>query len=153
MSPPQRLCTLAEWSIQHIRDIFEAKDDAHAMGSIEATFAPHMSGSINGTPLTRPLLTKLVLALRQSSPHGLKVQWTEAVGISEDPSTNRNGLLGGSYVIRGIQKTPPGSARPAAYERHKSVQVRIESQKKDTRVDSRRIVSLSFVASDICVAQ
>ena len=32
-------------------------------------------------------------------------------------------MLGGYYVIRNVQKPVPGSAQPALFERHKSVNV------------------------------
>ncbi|KAH0585308.1 hypothetical protein H2248_008549 [Termitomyces sp. 'cryptogamus'] len=142
------LCSLTEWSVRHIRDIFEASTDEQSLRAISTTFAENLDASVNGAPLTREGIKQLVLAMRRSSPRGLNVEWLQAVEASSDPTTNRGGSFGGVYVIRGIQKTVPGSSRPVDFERHKTVTVKIASQSSSLHFDSRRIVNLVFVASD-----
>ena len=86
-------------------------------------------------------------------------------------------MLGGYYVIRNVRKPLPGSSQLALFERHKSVNVecvyaparlllcysifranarcfrarRIKSESPDPTVDSRRIVKLAIVATDVPV--
>ncbi|TRM64314.1 hypothetical protein BD626DRAFT_568082 [Schizophyllum amplum] len=145
-----RLKTLTDWSTAHIRAVFEAASDAAALRAIEDTFAERLEGSVNGAPLSRPHLAQMVLAMRQSAgPRGLRVEWVQAQEVPGD-ATLRDGSLGGMYVIRGIQRATP-SGHPALFERHKTVAVRIESELLDPRIDSRRITSLVFVASDVRV--
>ncbi|KAG5635438.1 hypothetical protein H0H81_011258 [Sphagnurus paluster] len=146
-----RLCSLVEWSVRHIRDVFEAPTDEQSLRAISATFADDVNASVNGAPLSREGISQMVLAMRRSSPDGLKVKWMQAVEAPVDPATNRGGSFGGMYIIRGIRKNLPGSQRPVDFERHKTVTVKIESQSSSVHYDSRRIVSLVFVASDIRV--
>ncbi|KAL1674187.1 hypothetical protein EV122DRAFT_221149 [Schizophyllum commune] len=150
LPPPQpRLGSLTEWSISHIREVFEARSDDDALRAIESTFADHLEGTVNGAPLSRPQVAQMVLAMRRTAPAGLRVEWMQAQEAPRDMSC-RDGSLDGMYVIRGIQRpTPSGS--PASFERHKTVEVRIESQLPDPRLDSRRITSLVFVASEVRV--
>ncbi|KAF8643243.1 hypothetical protein AX16_009132 [Volvariella volvacea WC 439] len=149
-APSTNLCSLSEWSIQHIRDIFEAPSDESALRAISSTFSEDLHASVNGSSLSRDGINQLVLAMRKGSS-GLKVHWQQAVEVPQDPSTNRDGSFGGVYTIRGIQKILPGSIKPIEYERIKTVTVKIESQSSRLDIDSRRIVSLVFVASDIRV--
>lgn len=86
---PQTLSSLSEWSVRHIRDVFEARTDEQSLHAISSTFADHLNASINGAPLSRDGITQLVLAMRGSSPGGLKVQWQQAVEAPSDPMTNR----------------------------------------------------------------
>ncbi|KAJ8464063.1 hypothetical protein ONZ45_g17372 [Pleurotus djamor] len=148
---PTRLSTLSEWSAEHIRDVFEAPSDAMSLQAIENTFAHDLFATINGAPINRDGIKQLVLAMRQGSPHGLKVRWQQAVEVAADASSNRDGSFGGVYIISGIQKQLPGMNKPAEFERHKTVTVRIASQSSDPFVDSRRIVNLTFVANDVRV--
>lgn len=83
------LCSLTEWSIRHIRDIFEASSDEQSLRAISATFAEDLNASVNGAPLTREGIKQMVLAMRESSPRGLNVEWLQAVEASSDPITNR----------------------------------------------------------------
>ncbi|KAF8071815.1 hypothetical protein FPV67DRAFT_1447297 [Lyophyllum atratum] len=142
------LCSLSDWSVRHIRDVFEAPTDEQSLRAISATFADNINASVNGAPLSREGINQLVLAMRRSSAHGLTVHWEQAVEAPSDPATNRGGSFGGVYIIRGIQKTLPGSQKPVEFERHKTVTVKIDSQSPSLYEDSRRIVSLVFVASD-----
>ncbi|RDB25977.1 hypothetical protein Hypma_006724 [Hypsizygus marmoreus] len=143
-----QLCSLSEWSVRHIRDVFEARTDEQSLRAISTTFSDNVQATVNGTPLSREGISQMVLAMRRSSPGGLKVHWRHAVEAPSDPTTNRSGSFGGVYVIRGIQKTLPGSSKAIEFERVKTVTVRIESQSSPLHYDSRRITILSFVASD-----
>ncbi|KAJ6513021.1 hypothetical protein C8R45DRAFT_332259 [Mycena sanguinolenta] len=147
-----QLSSLAEWSIKHIRDVFEAPDDELSLRAIEDTFARTISASLNKTPLDFDGLCALVRAMRHSAaPNGLSVEWRRADSTPDDPG-NRNGLLVGEYRIRGIWRSvTPGSESISEFERHKKVVVRIQSQSHQAGVDSRRIVKLDIVASDIQV--
>ncbi|TFK36660.1 hypothetical protein BDQ12DRAFT_653972 [Crucibulum laeve] len=146
-----RLAGLADWSRQHIRDIFEAPTEEQALKAISSTFSADINASINGSPIKKEDIKNLVLAMRRSSAGGLKVQWQQAVEVPKDPLTNREGSFGGVYVIRGITKMVPGHDKPVEFERHKTVTVKIESLSSDPSYDSRRIVNLVFVASDVRV--
>ncbi|KAG6865797.1 hypothetical protein C0991_011789, partial [Blastosporella zonata] len=117
------LVSLTEWSMRHIRDIFEAPTDEQSLRAISATFADNVDGSVNGMSLNREGINQLVLAMRRSSPAGLMVHWQQAVEASSDPATNRGGSFGGVYIIRGIHKILPGSQNPVEFERHKTVTV------------------------------
>jgi hypothetical protein len=84
----------------------------------------------------------------------------------------QDGSFRGFYVLRGLHMQLPGMISSAEFERHKAVAVRfafpdgldkipglmpsalayrIESQSSDLAIDSRRIVRLAFVASNIRV--
>ncbi|KAF9001586.1 hypothetical protein BDQ17DRAFT_1358473 [Cyathus striatus] len=148
-----QFCSLTEWSQRHIHDIFEASTDEQALAAIAATFTPDVNATINGTPITREHIKQLVLSLRKGSKRGLKVHWQTAVEHPEDPFTNREGSFSGSYIIRGIYKILPGHSTPVEFERRKTVQVRIEAQSPELSIDSRQIVHLAFVASDVRVGR
>lgn len=145
------LCTLTEWSTQHIRDIFEARNDDQALRAIASTFSDNVQVIVNGNPLSRECLIQSVLAMRRSSANGLRVHWQQVVDAPLDPASNRDGSFGGVYTIRGIQKVLPGSDKPIEFERIKSVTTKIESELPTFDIDSRRIVHLVFVASDVRV--
>ncbi|KAK7032284.1 hypothetical protein VNI00_013243 [Paramarasmius palmivorus] len=151
--PKPMLCSLTEWSINHIRDVFEAPSDEEALRAIEQTFSLSVTATLNGSPLPREGIIKLVLSMRQGGRmgggSGLRVNWKHTVEVPADPVTNRDGSFGGVYVITGLRKILPDFNRPVTFSRHKSVNVKIESQSPDTHLDSRRIVSLVFVASDV----
>ncbi|KAJ7593372.1 hypothetical protein C8J56DRAFT_886333 [Mycena floridula] len=144
------LSTLTEWSRQHICDIFEAPSDNDALLAIASTFSATVEGSINGQSLNRAGIEQLVLAMRKnSSPGGLRVHWQETVDVPKDSVTNRNGSFGGIYYISGLQQEVEGNL--ASFERRKVVSVQIESESPDTAQDSRRIVHLVFVATNVRV--
>ncbi|KAJ7928832.1 hypothetical protein B0H13DRAFT_966066 [Mycena leptocephala] len=144
------LSSLAEWSIQRIRDVFETPSDELSRRAIDGTFSRTLKASLNGTALDFDGLCGLVSAMRHSAPNGLKVEWSQA-DDSPDDLGNRNGLLVGEYCIRGIWRSSPDSEQLSEFERHKKVIVRIESQSPQAGVDSRLIVKLDIVASDIPV--
>jgi hypothetical protein len=84
-----RLCSLTDWSIRHISDIFESATDDESLASVEATFIRNVAATINGTPMSRSVLAQRVLALRQSSKSGLRVVWRRTTEVPLDPDTNR----------------------------------------------------------------
>jgi hypothetical protein len=127
--------------MRHIRDIFEAHSEEKCLRAISSTFSDGVNASINGMPLSREGINQLVLAMRRSSAGGLKVHWQQVMEVPRDGVTNRvslvprcdalaiayspqDGSFGGVYVIRGIQKSLPGTQKPVAFERHKTVTVK-----------------------------
>ncbi|KAJ7082238.1 hypothetical protein B0H15DRAFT_912490 [Mycena belliarum] len=146
------LSSLAAWSAQHIRYVFEAPSDELSRCAIDATFSPGLAGSINGAALDFNGLCQLVAAMRASVRGGLEVEWTHAEDVPDD-ALNRDGQLIGAYIIRGIWKRDQGSELLGEYERHKTVDVRIESQSSQLSLDSRLIVRLGVVAIDVPVDQ
>jgi hypothetical protein len=86
----QRLATLTEWSVDHIRSIFEAPTDMHALQAITNTFSDSLSASVNGKPLNRSGVENLVLAMRRAAvAAGLKVDWERTLEVPDDDKTNR----------------------------------------------------------------
>ncbi|RPD59605.1 hypothetical protein L227DRAFT_611830 [Lentinus tigrinus ALCF2SS1-6] len=144
------LSTFYSWSIEHIKNVFEAKSERDCLKALDDTFSQRLEFTFNGSPLPRVGLQKIVLAMLQNSGFCLNVDWLNAVEVPRDGS-NRNGMLGGYYVIRNVKKPLPGTAKLALFERHKSVNVEIESESSDPSVDSRRIVKLAIVATDVPV--
>uniref|UniRef100_A0A0W0EUY7 Uncharacterized protein n=1 Tax=Moniliophthora roreri TaxID=221103 RepID=A0A0W0EUY7_MONRR len=132
MSSKPALCSLTEWSIVHVRNIFEASSDEEALRAIMETFSPTVSATLNGSPLPREGIDKLVLAMRQGGRsdgvgNGLKVHWKHTVEVPINGSTNRDGSFGGVYIISGLKKTSPGSDRPTNFSRHKTVTVNLRT--------------------------
>ncbi|KAJ7476066.1 hypothetical protein FB451DRAFT_1132795 [Mycena latifolia] len=146
------LPSFAAWSAQHIRDVFEAPSAELSRRALGATFSQALTATLNGQPLDFSGLCRLVSSMRASAPGGLKVEWTRADEAPDD-ELNRNGSLTGEYIIRGVWKRAPGSdeLKLREYERHKKVDVRIESQAAELARDSRLIVRLAIVASDVPV--
>lgn len=87
------LSTLTQWSVEHIRDIFEAHSDEQSLRSIANTFADTVVATINGRPLNFLGIQQLVLNMRKSAPNGLKVQWKQTVEVPRDAETKRVGSL------------------------------------------------------------
>ncbi|KAK7690518.1 hypothetical protein QCA50_005616 [Cerrena zonata] len=141
------LPSIYAWSIEHIKHVFEAKTERDCLESIEETFSHHIEISINGKELSRGELQKFVLSMVKSSGFRLNVSWQNAVEVPRDES-NRDGVLGGYYIIRNVRKPSSGSAPSARFERHKFVNVVVESESGSDRIDSRRIVKLSLTAMD-----
>ena len=83
------LCSLSEWSTQHIRDVFEARSEERCLRAIASTFSDSVKANINDMPLSREGINQLVLAMRRSSESGLKVHWQKAIEVPRDPTTNR----------------------------------------------------------------
>ncbi|KAJ7031337.1 hypothetical protein C8F04DRAFT_701969 [Mycena alexandri] len=147
---PKRLSSLADWSAAHIRAVFEALTTEASTRAIVDTFSPRLVASLNGTPLDYTGLCGLVNTMRASAPNGLKVEWASAQETVDDPEM-RNGSLVGEYCIRGIWRSvaDSGPEQRCEFERRKKVVVRIESQSPDAAVDSRLIVKLDILASDV----
>jgi hypothetical protein len=89
VSNTPNLCSLSEWSVRHIRDVFESRSDETSLRAISATFSDKVSATVNGAPLSREGINQMVLAMRRSSPGGLRVQWQQALEAPRDPTTNR----------------------------------------------------------------
>jgi len=142
------LSSLSSWSMQHIKDVFEAPKDADSSRAIDATFSPDIKAMLNGMQLNKDGIRQLVQAMRKASTTGLKVEWLSTVEVPKDPD-NRNGAFGGMYIIRGLKKEVPGMSGFVDFERRKSVNVIIESQSDDPNIDSRKLVNLVFVAADV----
>lgn len=88
-----RLSSLSDWSIHHIRDVFEAPTDEESLRSIAATFSDDVTATLNGAPLSREGINQLVLAMMRGSSHGLRVVWQQAVEVPRDPFTNRVSIV------------------------------------------------------------
>ncbi|KAJ7455273.1 hypothetical protein B0H11DRAFT_2200392 [Mycena galericulata] len=148
---PQAQLSPADWSREHICAVFEAPSEPLAQRARTTAFSPTITAHLNGTALDFPALARLVDAIRASAraPRGLVVEWTRADATPDDPATNRDGSMVGAYIIRGIWKRVGETL--CEFERHKEVQVRIESQADDPAVDSRIIVQLDIVATDVPV--
>ncbi|KAI0091051.1 hypothetical protein BDY19DRAFT_886416 [Irpex rosettiformis] len=142
------LATLHEWSIDHISHVFEAKSEDECLQALDDTFSPHIEFMSNGKQLSPLDLHKFVLSMVITSGFRLKVQWQNALEVPRDAS-NRDGVLGGYYIITNVRKTSPsGTPVPGRFARHKFVNVVIESESDDDTVDSRRIVRLNLTATD-----
>jgi hypothetical protein len=88
-----KLCSLSDWSVRHIRDVFEAHSEEKCLRAIASTFSDGVNASINGKPLSREGINQLVLAMRRSSAGGLKVHWQQAMEVPRDAATNRVSLI------------------------------------------------------------
>ncbi|KDR75970.1 hypothetical protein GALMADRAFT_139735 [Galerina marginata CBS 339.88] len=143
-----QLTSLAQWSQNHIKDIFESPTDEDCVRAIDETFCKNVHAVLNGKPLGLEQIKQSVLAIRKEAHVGLTVEWKHTVEVPAS-SDYRDGSFGGVYFIHGIQRLLTGSQEPAEFVRHKTVTVKIESQSTATDVDSRKIVDLVFVAADI----
>ncbi|KAJ3873861.1 hypothetical protein F5051DRAFT_110576 [Lentinula edodes] len=142
-----KLSTLAQWSEEHMAAIFEAVTEEDALKAITDTFPDDVRATLNGSPLPRPMIDKLVLVMRPGPQGGLKVHWREQAEVPKDPS-HRNGAFGGFYYITGIRKPHPDTGEIVPFIRYKTVTVKIESMSEDLSYDSRKITELVFVGSD-----
>lgn len=135
------LSTIYEWSLQHIRDVFEAKSEDECLRAIDQTFSRNIDFSTNGKQLSQADLRCFVLSMVSSAGYRLKVQWLNALEVPRD-DTNRvslhscilsskgliqsaqDGVLGGYYVISNVRKiSPTGAPLPGRFERHKFINV------------------------------
>ncbi|PPQ63951.1 hypothetical protein CVT24_009125 [Panaeolus cyanescens] len=145
------LTSLTEWSRVHIKSVFAAPTHEDAMRGVQETFAAKVYDSINGVERTNEQLQMMVAGVRKYAAGPLEVQWLNTV---EMPTENgyKSGGFGAYYIIRGLEKVDPRDNKLKPYIRHKSVTVRIESQphlSDDPNVDTRRIVTLGLVATDL----
>ncbi|KIM40655.1 hypothetical protein M413DRAFT_73003 [Hebeloma cylindrosporum] len=144
----KQLTSLTQWSQEHIRAVFESVSDEDSAKAVEHTFSKSINASLNGRQLDYAAIKHLVFSMRKEAPNGLKVKWQQTVDVPCD-STNRDGSFGGVYIIEGIRRVLPDHTTSTEFSRCKAVTVRIESESKNLDVDSRRIVTLVFVARDI----
>lgn len=87
---PLKLSSLAAWSEDHIRAIFEARTDAEADAAIIRTFASHVVATLNGAPITRAHIVGLVRSMRAGATRGgLRVHWRESVEVPRDARSSR----------------------------------------------------------------
>ena len=87
------LCSLSEWSVRHIRDVFEADSEEKCLRAISSTFSDGVKASINDAPLSREGINQLVLAMWRNSSSGLKVHWHQAMEVPRDTATHRVSLI------------------------------------------------------------
>lgn len=80
--------TIYEWSISHIKTVFEAKTEDACLRAIDDTFSHGIEATVNGKPLSRMELQRFVLSMVKLSGYRLNVQWQNAVEVPRD-SSNR----------------------------------------------------------------
>jgi hypothetical protein len=125
--------------MEHINQIFEAPNDEESLRAVDTAFSRSIEASVNGKPIQYQDIQGMVLSLRTNS--NLKVLWQRAQELPDDATTNQvspyidmsiasalkavfqSGKFHGSYIIRGIQRTLPGSNRLVEFERRKTVEV------------------------------
>ena len=78
--------TIYEWSVEHIRDVFEAKSEDECIKALDDTFSQHIDFSTNGKQLSRTDLQRFVLSMVHMSGFRLKVQWQNALEVPRDES-------------------------------------------------------------------
>ncbi|PSS36764.1 hypothetical protein PHLCEN_2v1395 [Hermanssonia centrifuga] len=117
------LPTLYDWSVEHIKNVFEAKSEDECLRAIHATFSQNIDFSTNGKQLCQLDLQRFILSMVSGSGFRLKVQWQNALEVPRD-DTNRDGVLGGYYIINNVRKTSTtGAPTPGRFARHKFVNV------------------------------
>ncbi|KAI0685959.1 hypothetical protein BC835DRAFT_1288927 [Cytidiella melzeri] len=117
------LPTLYQWSIEHIKNVFEAKSEDECQVAIDETFSQGIEFMSNGKQLCRADLQKFVLSMVMASGFRLKVQWQNALEVPRD-SSNRDGVVGGYYIISNVRKTSSSGVPVAGrFARHKFVNV------------------------------
>lgn len=82
------LPTIYEWSVHHIKNVFEAKSEDECIRAIDATFSHNIEFTTNGKQLDRADLQHFVLTMVNASGFRLKVQWQNALEVPRD-ETNR----------------------------------------------------------------
>ncbi|KAJ7859150.1 hypothetical protein B0H14DRAFT_3446786 [Mycena olivaceomarginata] len=142
----KQLSSLTEWSMQHIRDVFEAPSDELSLRAIHSTFSRNLKANLNGAALDFDELCGLVSAMRKSARNGLDVQWARA---DDAPDDLGNRSANTAFAASG--ESNPGSDQLFEFERRKKVVVRIQSQSAQPELDSRLIMKLDIVASDVQV--
>ncbi len=80
------LSTFYSWSIEHIKNVFEAKSERDCLQALEDTFSQRLEFTFNGSPLPRVGLQKIVLGMLQTSGFCLNVDWLNAVEVPRDGS-------------------------------------------------------------------
>ncbi|KAJ7212533.1 hypothetical protein GGX14DRAFT_519418 [Mycena pura] len=140
------LSSLADWTMQHIRDVFEAPSSDLTVRALDSTFSRSLKATVNGTPVGFDGFSDLVASMQHTSPNGPKVDWIFADETPDDAG-HRSGVVKGEYYIRGVFGKVPGSEAVVEFETHKQVVGRIELQSPEAGVDSRRIVKLDAIVS------
>lgn len=134
------LPTIYEWSVEHIRRVFEAKSEDECRRAINDTFARDVDFISNGKQLSQLDLQRFVLSMVAGSGYRLHVQWQNALEVPRDESNRvsvqcfdveamcadsarQDGALGGYYIIRNVRKPCPAGATSPRFARHKFVNV------------------------------
>ncbi|KIK66097.1 hypothetical protein GYMLUDRAFT_55952 [Collybiopsis luxurians FD-317 M1] len=152
-SQPLKLCSISEWADKRTAAIYLSDSKTKAKQAIEDIFAPHVRASLNGKPITREQIDLLLLGMRSSEEGSLGFWWTDRVATAVDPATQRDGAVGGVYIITGLQTPHPETGKPIPSFRRKAVAVKIESQSNDLSIDSRKIVEFTTIASNFPMDQ
>ena len=93
------LPTIYEWSIQHIKNVFEAKSEDECIRALDGTFSQNIDFITNGKQHSRADLQRFVLTMVTTSGFRLKVQWQNALEVPRDSSNRvRMSSLRASYV-------------------------------------------------------
>lgn len=88
-SPPRThpmFPTIYEWSVAHIRDVFEAKSEDACRRALAETFAHDIEFTTNGRALAPHDLQRFVLAMVAGSGFRLQVHWQNALEVPRDES-------------------------------------------------------------------
>ena len=78
--------TIYEWSVAHIRDVFEAKSEDACRRALAETFAHDIEFTTNGRALAPHDLQRFVLAMVAGSGFRLQVHWQNALEVPRDES-------------------------------------------------------------------
>lgn len=78
--------SIYSWSIDHIKNVFEAKTEEDCIRAIDDTFSHAIEVTVNGKHLSRMELQRFVLSMVGSSGYRLNVQWQNAVEVPLDDS-------------------------------------------------------------------
>ncbi|KIK55518.1 hypothetical protein GYMLUDRAFT_1017843 [Collybiopsis luxurians FD-317 M1] len=144
--PALQLSNLGEWAVERTNEIYFAKSMAEAKQAIEKFFAPHVKATVNGRPVSRDDIDTILLGMRPTEEGNLGFFWTDLVYAARDRATQRDGSLGGVYVITGVKVLHPQTGELIPSFRRKSVSIDVESQSDDLAIDSRKIVGFATVA-------
>src|ERR1700761_6630657 len=79
------LSSLADWSMQHIRDVFEAPSSDLTVRALDSTFSRSLKATVNGRSVGFDGFSDLVASMQHTSPNGPKVDWIFADETPDDP--------------------------------------------------------------------
>lgn len=86
-SPPNTMLpTIYQWSVEHIRRVFEAKSEDECRRAIHDTFSHDIDFITNGKQLTNLDLQRFILSMVAGSGYRLQVQWQNALEVPRDES-------------------------------------------------------------------
>ncbi|EAU83122.1 hypothetical protein CC1G_11648 [Coprinopsis cinerea okayama7 len=155
------ITSLAQWSQERIRSVFEAATEEEALKAINETFSRGVKARVNGLLVGYAQIEQQVLDLRRTAEGGLKVHWKEIIESENAHPQSQEGQVGGFYHIQGIRKpiykesSQGGSLVYGDFVRHKAVSAKIVSERTtsnlDVPLDARRIVELTVIAKDVPV--